>query len=122
MLTFFFAFLIGGNMLAPALGTAVGNPLMFPFIWTSTYRLGHILLGHDPALQAHHPLKLNLLSQSRDAIWPIFKPMLIGSLPLGLTAGAIAYFIIYGMITRREKLCARRTATQGAQPQAIDRN
>ncbi|MEI2387711.1 DUF2062 domain-containing protein [Breoghania sp. JC706] len=128
MLAFFVAFLIGGNMLASALGTAVGNPLTFPFIWASTYRLGHVLLGHDPATAGHHPLKLDLFHQSIDAIWPIFKPMLVGSLPLGFIAGAIAYFIVYGMVrtyqaTRREKLSARREATRAepkdAHPAAI---
>lgn len=119
LLAFFVAFVVGGNMLASALGTAVGNPLTFPFIWTSTYRFGHMLLGHDPASQVHHPLQLNLLSQSIDAIWPIFKPMLVGSVPLGLIAGTIAYFVIYGMVrtyqaSRKEKLSARREATRSA--------
>ncbi|PTW61320.1 hypothetical protein C8N35_10229 [Breoghania corrubedonensis] len=123
LLAFFVAFVIGGNMLASALGTAVGNPLTFPFIWASTYRLGHVLLGHDPATRGHHPLKLDLLHQSLDAIWPIFKPMLVGAIPLGFIAGTIAYFIVYGMVrtyqaTRREKLSARREATR-AEPREV---
>jgi uncharacterized protein (DUF2062 family) len=39
------AWLIGGNLLASALGTVVGNPWTFPFIWAWIYMLGHWILG-----------------------------------------------------------------------------
>ncbi|WP_321503179.1 DUF2062 domain-containing protein [Breoghania sp.] len=117
LLGFIIAALLGGNILSSALGTAVGNPLTFPLIWTSTYRLGRLVLGHANGQHPHHKLNLDLLSQSFDAIWPIFKPMLIGSIPLGAIAAAISYFVIYGMVrtyqmARRERLSARREASR----------
>lgn len=115
LLAFFFAFLVGGNLLASAIGTAVGNPLTFPLIWTSTYRLGALILGHGANGHPDETIKLDLLRQSLDAIWPIFKPMLVGSVPLGLAAAIVSYVIVFGMVrtyqtTRREKLSARRSA------------
>ena len=40
------AFVVRGNYLAAAIGTAVGNPWTFPFIWAGTYRLGSFMLGN----------------------------------------------------------------------------
>ena len=40
-----FAWLIGGNLLASALGTVIGNPWTFPFIWAWIYMLGSWILG-----------------------------------------------------------------------------
>src|SRR5690606_9209209 len=43
------AWVIRGNLIASALGTAVGNPLTFPFIWASTMAAGRfILYGSHP--------------------------------------------------------------------------
>ena len=47
------AWLLRGNMLAAALGTAaVGNPLTFPLIWAATYAGGRFLLHAGPASAA----------------------------------------------------------------------
>ena len=44
------AWLIRGNILAAALGTAaVGNPLSFPLMWAATYAGGRVLLHAGPA-------------------------------------------------------------------------
>jgi hypothetical protein len=46
------AFLIGGNFLAAALGTAFGNPITFPIIWATTYKVGGLILGLGSASAA----------------------------------------------------------------------
>jgi uncharacterized protein (DUF2062 family) len=35
------AYVLAGNMVAAALGTAFGNPMSFPFIWALTLKLGN---------------------------------------------------------------------------------
>lgn len=40
-------FLMRVNLVAAALGTTFANPLTFPFIWASTWELGHFLLGRQ---------------------------------------------------------------------------
>ncbi|AXS40245.1 DUF2062 domain-containing protein [Breoghania sp. L-A4] len=115
IIAFVIAYIIGGNMLAAALGTSVGNPLTFPFIWASTYRLGTwILSGTLPAHQSNM-ITESLFEHSIDTIMPILKPMLLGSAILGIIAGAVLYAIVYGTVrtyqaTRRARLAARRNA------------
>jgi uncharacterized protein len=107
------AFFLGGNLLASAIGTAVGNPLTFPFMWWLAYEVGHRFLGiHGGAFAAHwgatgkSPL---------DEFIPILEPMLIGALPLGIVSGGLAYLIVSAAVrayqhARRERLAARRAS------------
>lgn len=87
------AWIIRGNMLAAALGTAVvGNPLSFPLIWASTYAAGHVLLGAGPASAPLH-LGSRLRHMDFVALWhPLLEPMTIGGIPMGILAGVILYF------------------------------
>ncbi len=105
ILSFILAYILRGNFLAAALGTAVGNPLTFPFIWASTYKIGLYILDQEdkplPDLSDH--LDHSMLSQSLDTIWPILKPMLIGSIPLGLAVGIFFYFVVLGSVSTYQK-------------------
>ncbi|MDD7908367.1 MULTISPECIES: DUF2062 domain-containing protein [Pseudovibrio] len=111
------AFIIGGNILASALGTSVGNPLTFPFIWASTYKLGTFVLHGEPAHMSHHPLVMSkgFLEHSLDALWPLIKPMLVGCIPLGIVAGVTCYVVVRFSVaayqkTRRHRLQLRQKA------------
>ncbi|MEM9277673.1 MAG: DUF2062 domain-containing protein [Pseudomonadota bacterium] len=103
IIAFAVAYFIAGNFIAAASGTFFGNPLTFPFIWTSTYKLGNLILsGESPEIGE------NKLASIADADWielglsgiwdkilgiwePVVKPMLIGSVPLGVVFGICAY-------------------------------
>lgn len=97
------AALVGGNLIASALGTFFGNPLSFPFIWLSTYNLGSVLLGRESRSEINISMPEGFwsrlftdpslaFSQFWDIIGPVFVPMLVGGLPLGLMFAIIAYF------------------------------
>ncbi|MCB1508878.1 MAG: DUF2062 domain-containing protein [Hyphomicrobiaceae bacterium] len=95
------AMVIGGNLLASAIGTAIGNPITFPFIWAGTYEAGRLMLGHAfgggnnaPVLHAPTDYSLNGLHHFFDRMWPVFEPMLLGSLPLGLAAAVLSYGLV----------------------------
>lgn len=107
VLSFVLAYVIGGNMLAAALGTSVGNPLTFPFIWAINYRVGSAIL--EGGVKAHHDKEIsaNLFENSFDTIMPILKPMLVGSIPLGLLVGGTLYAVVY--VTVRTYQTARQT-------------
>lgn len=97
ILSFVLAWLLAGNMIAAALGTAVGNPLTFPAIWAATHGLGAAILG--VAEPRAHGAAIHLGRMLRDgeitALWdPILKPMLVGGIPLGLVVGGLLYVII----------------------------
>jgi uncharacterized protein (DUF2062 family) len=113
------AFFVGGNFIAAALGTTVANPVTLPFIWASTYKLGHAMLGGG-RFRTGGDLPRNFAEKSLHAIWPVIKPMLIGSIPLGIIAGLIFYVIVFYaarafQAMRRERLAERRKA-QGPKP------
>ena len=96
MIGFAVAWILGGNLIASALGTFVGNPLTFPFIWWSALSLGNLILGgHIKAVEMG---SINLFSGSIFDLWPIIKPilfpMVVGGVPLGICAGALSYWLI----------------------------
>ncbi len=86
------AWMIGGNLIASALGTFIGNPITFPFIWASTFSAGNWILGINQSAAFDFDFSRGLFDQSMDAFLPIFKPMLVSGVPLGIVAGMIFYF------------------------------
>lgn len=101
------AFVLGGNIIASAIGTAVGNPLTFPFIWTTTFQLGTQVLP-SPRMEAHSgDFSVDFFTQSLDTILPIFARMLIGSVPTGIVVGCVAYVVIR-IITAAYQAARRR--------------
>jgi len=115
IITFAIAWVLRANMIAGAIGTFAGNPLTFPVIWASTYEIGHFILeggnGEAPAR-----LPDLVLHQPFGQILPLIKPMVIGSIPLGLILGAVVYLIVYKAVCayqqeRRERLTSLRDRT-----------
>ena len=122
-LSFVVAFLVGGNMLAAAFGTAVGNPLTFPVIWLTSYTIGNFVLGLEHAHMQADTISASLTTQSMTSIVPLLQSMTIGGLPLGIGFGLAAYFSVRWMVmvyqrARRQRLDARRRLA-GAEGAAI---
>lgn len=105
LIAFAVAFVIGGNFLAAAMGTFFGNPLTFPIIWASTHQLGSFILSGEHSPEEGGQLESLASTNVMDVgvsgfydqvigIWePVIKPMLVGSIPLGITAGFIGYIL-----------------------------
>ena len=116
LIAFAIAYVIGGNLIAAALGTSVGNPLTFPFIWASTYKIGSWILRGEAAShpqEIHQQFQARLLTKSLDVLLPMLKPMMVGAIPLGLVAGTISYFIVWKSVEvyqrrRRHSLASKR--------------
>ena len=100
------ASLLRGSVPAAILGTFVGNPLSWPFIWASTYAMGLQMIGLDgmldPSALQHNFLLVwgaflerspQFLDATAALLWPLLWPMLAGSLPIGLLTAAIVYYI-----------------------------
>jgi len=104
-------FIIGGiwawtmraNIIASAIGTAVGNPWSFPFIWIWIYKLG-LWMGVGAGGREADELDfgsrfgemlgatLNLdFAYLYDTAWPVWWPMFVGSLPTAV----VAWFVFY---------------------------
>jgi uncharacterized protein (DUF2062 family) len=119
LLGFFLAFILGGNMIAAALGTAFGNPFTFPLIWAGTHRIGSSILGirepSEPAIEVAG----NWAETSLDVLGPLIGPMLVGAVPLGLPTALVFYFIVLYSVSafqrlRRERLAIRRASRAAA--------
>ena len=101
------AYLAGGDLLAAAVGTLVGNPWTWPLILPATYRLGCLILGQPP-----HGLRDlarldpgGLLGEAGLLLWP----MVVGSVPLAAAAWVATYFpLARAMAVVQEKRRLRR--------------
>ena len=98
------AWVLGGSILASFLASFVGNPLTYPIIWFSTYNLGNVLLGATATarlvdLQSKASalwdgtvqMSPDAMADAAESLWPVLKPMVVGSLPLGVFAAGVAY-------------------------------
>jgi len=97
------AWIVRGNILASALGTAAGNPWTFPFIWVSVLYSGRWMLGiHDDAKVAFmrifeksmHALMTFDFSLFINEVWPIIYPMMVGCIPFYIVSWAVSYYLI----------------------------
>ena len=112
VITAMLAWLVRGNIIAGAIGTSVGNPLTFPFIWALTHRIGQFLMD-DRRNIGPPDMERHVLDGSFAQLWPIIKPMAVGALPLGLIVGMIMYAVTYFAVTtyqhsRRARFESRR--------------
>ena len=86
------AWLIGGNMVMALIGTFVGNPWTFPFIWASTYAMGSWILGLEQIIDDLTQLNFSLLMAYPGQV---FYAMTIGSLVLGVPFAVMLLGLCY---------------------------
>ena len=99
------AWLIGGNLMASAIGTAVGNPWTFPFIWAGIYRLGCLILGCDAGDALPDDLTLSYIFDHAVAI---LLPMTIGAVPTGLVVWFAVYWPVRELVANYQRLRRNR--------------
>jgi len=89
LLAIIFAYLFRGNIVASLIGTFVGNPFTFPFIWIFIYKVGNIFFKNDKTFSLEFTFQ-GLFNQGYD----ILIPMLIGSLIVSIPIWFISYFTV----------------------------
>ena len=99
------AWLIGGNLIASAIGTAVGNPWTFPFVWWGTLRLGEIILGSSRATNIPERISLHYIF---DHPWAVLLPMTIGGLLVAGAVWTIVYFSSSYFVEKYQRIRAKR--------------
>lgn len=143
------AWMVRGNILAALFGTAVGNPLTFPFISATALYTGRWMMGRTAPGSSFEAIT-HAFAQGLNSIWgtvkswfgygpsmldgllrfmdQIFLPYLIGGIIPGLIAGAVSYWVIGPLVAayqerRRRKLLtiqARRRAQLDAELSAYE--
>lgn len=117
------AWVLRGNLVASAFGTAVGNPLTFPFIWAGCLAMGRkVLYGDHPEQLV--PLQLGRVLSEGDIVhlWkPLLLPMTVGGLMLGAICGVILYALCWWAVAgfrdqRKARLAERARQRAGYGP------
>lgn len=97
------AWIIGANILTSAMGTIVGNPWTFPFIWIVIYHVGCWLLGIPTTDDLLTQIKITLdqyslleiINSPLDTLGPFLQTTLLPMFVGGLLVGSIVWMIIY---------------------------
>lgn len=116
------AWAIRANILASAIGTVIGNPWTFPFIWLWIFKVGGWIMGtpeDGPPPQLTFDMVLGIISgdtlgQSLD----LLLTMMVGGFLTGAAVWVLFYLPLSGMIhgyrarkiQRRADAVARKTA------------
>ncbi len=101
--------LLRGSLLASAIGTVVGNPWTFPFIWTWIYVLGQWLLGGEVVSELPAVLSLTyIFERPLDVLWP----MTVGGVPTSVAAWFAFFWPVRGAVAEyqhaRRRLVRRK--------------
>ncbi len=120
------AWIIRGNILTSAIGTAVGNPWTFPFIWAVTYNLGVYILGWEATGDIMTSMNtmfgsftiVDLVNDPIKALGPflktVFLPMFIGGVIIGGSLWIVFYWPIFKLVSKYKiNRLKRRQAKSG---------
>jgi uncharacterized protein (DUF2062 family) len=115
------AWMLRASIVASFLASFAGNPLTYPVIWVGTYYVGQIMLGDTGSFRLaelqHRAASLadalrdvspRAVLIALEALWPILKPMAVGSLALGGIAAAVTYAGIWRLIRASRAARLRR--------------
>ena len=110
-----------GNILAAVVGTVLGNPWTFPFIWAASFQLGQWMLpaswfakqtGNQDFIGLFARLTQAVLGRDPsmlvDRVLPIWVPMMVGSIPLAIAAWLVTYQLSRRSIERYQRLRLQR--------------
>ena len=99
LLAVMFAYLLRANYIAALIGTIVGNPISFPFIWGLIYKVGAFIVDKpEDNLRPNINFEI-IINQTYD----IFIPMLVGGAVLAIPIWVITYFITYSFVSSIKK-------------------
>jgi len=124
MLAALLALVFRASVFASAVGTFAGNPLTYPVIWISTFTVGNVFLdssanaeisqlstGAEALGRSLRDASADGVASAVEGLWPILKPMAVGSLPLGGLTAILTYFIVRQVAGARKGM---RTVKAGA--------
>jgi len=99
VLAVMFAYLLRANYIAALIGTIVGNPISFPFIWGLIYKVGAFIVDKpEDNLRPNINFEI-IINQTYD----IFIPMLVGGAVLAIPIWVTTYFITYSFVSSFKK-------------------
>jgi len=110
LLSIAIAWLLGGNKIAAAISVQLHDLLLpfMPAIYLWEYKIGYWCMS------GRLPVRVNLRGFTLsdylhwEAFFTVGRPLLIGSIVIGLPSAAIVYVICRGLVTRHRSRAAQR--------------
>ena len=99
LLAIVFAYIIRGNYVAALLGTIVGNPITFPFIWGLIYKVGALVTSNKQK-ELNHEINIDMIITQT---YEIFLPMLLGGAILAIPVWLITYILTHSFVSSYKK-------------------
>ena len=112
------AWVLRGNVLAALLGTAVGNPWTFPFIWMAIYWVGCGIMGCSAENGAPETIDIFMVIENP---LKVLLPMFLGSIPVGAVAWLAFYWPVRRLVVKYKELRVRRRARKAKRKKARER-
>ncbi len=118
------AWTMRASLISAAIGTIVGNPWTFPFIWIWIYESGHWMLNETSGRVSQELNFLEFFGAFTEAFlsfdlvflfktaWPVFWPMVVGGIPTAIVAWFVFYFPLKPMVRAYQNRRLRRCAKQ----------
>jgi uncharacterized protein (DUF2062 family) len=89
------ALILRGNIIASAVGTAVGNPWTFPLIWAWIYSSGRWILGEVGAADLPRNLSFQYIFEHPfEVLWP----MTVGGVPTAIVVWFAVFFPAHRLV------------------------
>ena len=113
ILTFVLDIIFKANITASMLFTVIGNPLTFPFIWFTDYKLGTFLISKetiDPSKFSNTISEIKIAFKESNwhlisqYITSILYPMLIGGIIIATIVGIIIYKFTFSTLTNQKEM------------------
>ena len=99
LLAIVFAYIIRGNYVAALLGTIVGNPITFPFIWGLIYKVGAFVTPNKQK-ELNHEINIDMIITQT---YEIFLPMLLGGAILAIPVWLLTYLLTHSFVSSYKK-------------------
>ena len=99
LLAIVFAYIIRGNYVAALLGTIVGNPITFPFIWGLIYKVGAFVTSNKQQ-KLNHEINIDMIITQT---YEIFLPMLLGGAILAIPVWLLTYLLTHSFVSSYKK-------------------
>ena len=99
LLAIVFAYIIRGNYVAALLGTIVGNPITFPFIWGLIYKVGAFVTSNKQK-ELNNQINFDMIITQT---YEIFLPMLLGGAILAIPVWLLTYLLTHSFVSSYKK-------------------
>jgi uncharacterized protein len=97
------SFLTKGNILASIVGTLVGNPWTFPFMWWGAYETGHLAFSLFGTKISDMPENFTwdyLVNEITNSPMDLIIPWIVGGIILMVLSWPIFYIVVYRMVDK----------------------